>query len=224
MHAHVCRQLHFALPASRCFQALRVDDCNTRSATMSCAPNVMVVQCMRATAAATAAQPPKSCCMRPSSGTEMRGGVHAALRCRQRDPPHQPSSPACTGPKPAPHLSVNRCQAQHESARASSRAARRRRLDQLAPDQHAPNLAGPSADLVQLGVAQQPAGRVIVCVTVASQHLAQSAKKWSVRAVWSSDGCDGVGGCEQTPPEHLACNGVMRCTRTASALAVHCMR
>src|SRR4051812_14242587 len=47
----------------------------------------------------------------------------------------------------------------------------RRLLEQFAPDQHAADLAGPGADLVELGVAQQAAGRVIVDIAVAAEEL-----------------------------------------------------
>src|SRR6476661_2243304 len=43
--------------------------------------------------------------------------------------------------------------------------------EQLAADQHAADLAGAGADLVQLGVAPQPAQRVVVDVAVAAEHL-----------------------------------------------------
>src|SRR5580765_1091720 len=43
--------------------------------------------------------------------------------------------------------------------------------EQLAPDQHAPDLAGAGADLVELGVAPQPAERVVVDVAVAAEDL-----------------------------------------------------
>src|SRR3954462_11233630 len=43
--------------------------------------------------------------------------------------------------------------------------------EQLSPDEHAPDLAGAGADLVQLGVAPQPPDRVVVDVAVAPQDL-----------------------------------------------------
>src|SRR5436305_11704940 len=43
--------------------------------------------------------------------------------------------------------------------------------EQLAADQHAADLAGAGADLVELGVSQQAAGRIVVDVTVAAQQL-----------------------------------------------------
>src|SRR4051795_5011880 len=43
--------------------------------------------------------------------------------------------------------------------------------EQLAADQHAADLAGAGADLVELGVAQQAAGRVVVDIAVAAQQL-----------------------------------------------------
>src|SRR5712664_4059977 len=44
-------------------------------------------------------------------------------------------------------------------------------LEQLPADQHAPDFAGAGADLVQLGVAQQPAGRIVVDIAVAAEQL-----------------------------------------------------
>src|SRR6516225_957720 len=50
--------------------------------------------------------------------------------------------------------------------------ARSHRLgEQLAPDQHAADLAGAGADLVELGVAPQAAQRVLVDVAVAAEDL-----------------------------------------------------
>src|SRR4051794_1011432 len=46
-----------------------------------------------------------------------------------------------------------------------------RLVEQLAADQHAPDLTGAGADLVELGIAQQPPGRVLVDVAVAAQRL-----------------------------------------------------
>src|SRR5712691_8275996 len=46
-----------------------------------------------------------------------------------------------------------------------------RLLENLPPDQHAPDLAGAGADLVELGVAQQAPGREVVDVAVAAQAL-----------------------------------------------------
>ncbi|OIQ86770.1 hypothetical protein GALL_313590 [mine drainage metagenome] len=43
--------------------------------------------------------------------------------------------------------------------------------EQLGPDQHAADLAGAGTDLVQLGVAPQPAERIFVDVTVAAEDL-----------------------------------------------------
>src|SRR3954447_23846055 len=43
-----------------------------------------------------------------------------------------------------------------------SRPPSARQPEQLPPDQHAPDLAGPGADLVQLGVPEQPPRRVVV--------------------------------------------------------------
>ena len=43
--------------------------------------------------------------------------------------------------------------------------------EQLAADQHAADFAGAGADLVELGVAQQPPGRIIVDVAVAAEQL-----------------------------------------------------
>src|SRR5215470_10845001 len=46
-----------------------------------------------------------------------------------------------------------------------------RLLEQLPADQHAPDLAGAGADLVELGVAQIASGRVVVDVAVAAEQL-----------------------------------------------------
>ncbi len=43
--------------------------------------------------------------------------------------------------------------------------------EELPPDQHAADLRGAGADLVELGVAQQPARREVVDVAVAAQRL-----------------------------------------------------
>src|SRR5687767_6990877 len=43
--------------------------------------------------------------------------------------------------------------------------------EQLAADQHAADLAGAGADLVELGVAQQATRRIVVDVAVAAQKL-----------------------------------------------------
>src|SRR5262245_53370835 len=42
---------------------------------------------------------------------------------------------------------------------------------QLATDQHAPDLARAGADLIKLGVAQQPPGRIIINVSIATEAL-----------------------------------------------------
>src|SRR3546814_18715576 len=44
-------------------------------------------------------------------------------------------------------------------------------VEQFAPDQHTPDFAGAGADLVQLGVAPQAAGGVVVDIAVAAQYL-----------------------------------------------------
>src|SRR5580704_12757628 len=44
-------------------------------------------------------------------------------------------------------------------------------VEQLAADEHAADFAGAGADLVELGVAQQPPGRKVVDVTVAAEAL-----------------------------------------------------
>jgi hypothetical protein len=44
-------------------------------------------------------------------------------------------------------------------------------LEQFAADQHAADLLRAGADLVQLGIAQQPPGRIIIDVAVAAQAL-----------------------------------------------------
>src|SRR6056297_218827 len=46
-----------------------------------------------------------------------------------------------------------------------------RRAEQFAADQHATDLAGARADLVELGIAQQPPGGIFVDVTVAAEDL-----------------------------------------------------
>ena len=46
-----------------------------------------------------------------------------------------------------------------------------RLVEQFAADQHAADLAGAGADLVELGVAQQAPGRIVVDVAVAAEHL-----------------------------------------------------
>src|ERR1700716_3259891 len=43
--------------------------------------------------------------------------------------------------------------------------------EQFASDQHAADLAGAGADLVELGVAQQPAGRIVIDIAVAAEQL-----------------------------------------------------
>src|SRR5688572_6149813 len=56
-----------------------------------------------------------------------------------------------------------------------SSVKRRRRsagfLEELAPDQHAPDLARAGADLVELGIAQKPSGRIIIDIAVAAETL-----------------------------------------------------
>src|SRR5208282_828771 len=47
----------------------------------------------------------------------------------------------------------------------------RRLVEQLTPDQHAADLAGPGADLVQLGIPQQPSGRVVVDIPIPAETL-----------------------------------------------------
>src|ERR1700692_819504 len=44
-------------------------------------------------------------------------------------------------------------------------------VENLPPDQHAADFAGAGADLVELGVAQQAPGRIVVDVAVAAQYL-----------------------------------------------------
>src|SRR5262249_34646218 len=51
------------------------------------------------------------------------------------------------------------------------RSASPRLVEQLPADQHAPDLAGAGADLVELGVAQIASGRVVVDVAVAAEQL-----------------------------------------------------
>src|SRR3546814_15101067 len=52
-----------------------------------------------------------------------------------------------------------------------SPAALLRLVEQLAADQHAADLAGAGADLVELGIAQQAARRIVVDIAVAAQRL-----------------------------------------------------
>jgi len=51
----------------------------------------------------------------------------------------------------------------------------RRFVEQLPADQHAPDLAGAGADLVEFGVAQQAADRIVVDVAVAAELLINRA-------------------------------------------------
>src|ERR1700758_5233420 len=46
-----------------------------------------------------------------------------------------------------------------------------RLLEQFATDQHAADFAGAGADLVEFGVAKQPAGRIVVDITIAAEQL-----------------------------------------------------
>src|SRR6185437_14468400 len=47
----------------------------------------------------------------------------------------------------------------------------RRFLEQLASDQHAADLAGAGADLVELRVAEQPSRRIVVDIAIAAEEL-----------------------------------------------------
>src|SRR5262245_58291215 len=47
----------------------------------------------------------------------------------------------------------------------------RRLVEDFAADQHAPDLAGAGTDLVELGIAQQAAGRIVIDVAVATEAL-----------------------------------------------------
>src|ERR1700694_4690964 len=49
--------------------------------------------------------------------------------------------------------------------------ALRRFLEQLPADQHAPDFAGAGADLVKLGIAQQPPRGIVVDIAVAAEQL-----------------------------------------------------
>ena len=69
-----------------------------------------------------------------------------------------------------PHRRADAAQPAAEAALTAA-AASRRLAEQLAADQHAADLAGAGADLVELGVAQQPPGRVVVDVAVAAEDL-----------------------------------------------------
>src|SRR5438105_1382972 len=46
-----------------------------------------------------------------------------------------------------------------------------RLVEKLRPNQHAPDFTGPGADLVELGIPQEPTGRIIVGVAVAAEEL-----------------------------------------------------
>ena len=46
-----------------------------------------------------------------------------------------------------------------------------RLFEDFAPDQHAADFAGAGADLVKLRIAQKPAGRIVIDITVAAQTL-----------------------------------------------------
>src|SRR5580704_3085355 len=50
-------------------------------------------------------------------------------------------------------------------------SASRRLVEDLPPDQHAADLARAGADLVELGVAQEAPGRIVVDVAVAAEAL-----------------------------------------------------
>src|SRR5207302_4565170 len=51
------------------------------------------------------------------------------------------------------------------------RRTSRRLIEDFAADQHAADFRGAGADLVELGVAQQPAGRVVVDVAITAEDL-----------------------------------------------------
>src|ERR1700742_3317713 len=74
------------------------------------------------------------------------------------------SAPRHRPPRPRPRRAAG---VRTGPARQASRAL----LEQLAADQHAPDLARPRADLVELGVAQEPPGRIVVDVAVAAEQL-----------------------------------------------------
>src|SRR5215831_4712330 len=57
------------------------------------------------------------------------------------------------------------------SDRSCCRIASARLVEQLPADQHAPDLAGAGADLVELGVAQVAPGGIVVDVAVAAEEL-----------------------------------------------------
>src|ERR1700737_5270426 len=64
-------------------------------------------------------------------------------------------------------------------------------LEQLAADQHAPNLAGAGADLIELDITQIAPGRIIVDVAVAAEKLAR-VKRHSrriLRRIENGAGC-----------------------------------
>src|SRR3954452_11057975 len=56
-------------------------------------------------------------------------------------------------------------------SRAMTKDGSARLLENLPADQHAADLAGAGADLIELGVAQQASGRIIVDIAVAAQAL-----------------------------------------------------
>src|SRR6201992_1290212 len=65
-------------------------------------------------------------------------------------------------------------------------------IEQLAPDQHAADFAGAGADLVELGVAQQAAGRIVVDIAIAAEQLDRVER--ALRRLFGSveDGAGGV--------------------------------
>src|SRR4051794_14761659 len=93
-------------------------------------------------------------------------------------------SAAMAAGRAAPHPSCSRINARrltnqtqpeitYASAYMRSDFARPLRgfVEQLPPDQHAADFAGARADFIELGVAQQPAGRIVIDVAVAAQKL-----------------------------------------------------
>src|SRR5690606_12365834 len=82
-------------------------------------------------------------------------------------------------PRPGPCASTGCCQGGTGASQVASLVSgewgfdSRRALEWFAPDQHAADLRGAVANLVQLGVAPQAPGRILVDVAVAAEDLAR---------------------------------------------------
>src|ERR1041385_4636606 len=70
-----------------------------------------------------------------------------------------------------PILAADPCRISRISPASRAPCPLPRLVEQFAADQHAADLAGTGADLIQLGIAQKPAGGKIVDVTIAAQGL-----------------------------------------------------